>query len=110
MYYLNENVRTLNRIFDQNARNGYLRMDLNENPGGLPEEFVKEVLSKVTPELVAKYPEQKEFTEKLGKFIGAELNQICLTNGSAEAIRYVIEAYTRPNGKNCYSISNICYV
>ena len=99
MYYLNENVRTLNRIFDQNARNGYLRMDLNENPGGLPEEFVKEVLSKVTPELVAKYPEQKEFTEKLGKFIGAELNQICLTNGSAEAIRYVIEAYTRPNGK-----------
>lgn len=99
MYYLNENVKNLNRIFDQNSRDGYLRMDLNENPGGLPEEFVREVLSSVTPELVAKYPETKEFTEKLGKFIGADLNQICLTNGSAEAIRYVIEAYTRPNGK-----------
>lgn len=99
MYYLNENVKELNRIFDQNSREGYLRMDLNENPGGLPEDFIQEVLSKVTPELIAKYPETLEFTEKLGKFIGAEVEQICLTNGSAEAIRHVIEAYTRPNGK-----------
>ena len=45
MYYLNPEVETLNRIFDQNMREPYLRLDLNENPGGLPEEFVKKVLS-----------------------------------------------------------------
>ena len=99
MYYLNENVRTLNRIFDQNARNGYIRMDLNENPVGLLQEFIDEVLSKVTPEFVAKYPEQLEFTTKLAEFIGVEIENICLVNGSAEGIRYVIEAYSRPNGK-----------
>ena len=48
---------------------------------------------------MAKYPETLEFTEKLGAFIGADVDQICLTNGSAEGIRYVIEAYTRPGGK-----------
>ena len=99
MYYLNENIKDLNRIFDQNSREGYIRMDLNENPGGLPQEFIDKVLEGVTPEFVAKYPETLEFTEKLGKFIGADVDQICLTNGSAEGIRHIIEAYTRPGGK-----------
>ncbi|MBQ4596072.1 MAG: histidinol-phosphate aminotransferase family protein, partial [Firmicutes bacterium] len=66
MYYINENVKDLDRIFDQNSREGYLRMDLNENPGGLPEEFIKEVLSDITPEFISKYPETLEFTETLG--------------------------------------------
>lgn len=99
MYYLNENVKDLNRIFDQNSRDGYIRMDLNENPGGLPEEFIAEVLGSITPEFISKYPETLEFTEKLGAFIGAKVEEICLTNGSAEAIRHVIEAYTQPGGK-----------
>lgn len=98
MYYLNENIKELDRIFDQNSREEYLRMDLNENPGGLPEEFVKEVLSEVTPQFVAQYPETLAFTQCLGNKIGAQVEEICLTNGSAEAIRYVIEAYSRPNG------------
>jgi len=99
MYYLNENVKNLNRIFDQNSRENYLRMDLNENPNGLPIEFIREVLNGVDVELISKYPEHLEFTQKLGKMIGADVNQICLTNGSAEAIRHIIEAYSRPGGK-----------
>lgn len=99
MYYVNENLVALNRIFDQNSRDGYIRMDLNENPVGLPEAFIAKVLGTISQEMVSKYPEQLEFTQKLGKFIGAEVNQICLTNGSAEGVRYVIEAYTRPGGK-----------
>ena len=90
MYYVNENVKDLFRIFDQNSRDGYIRMDLNENPVGLSQEFIDEVLSKVTPEFVAKYPEQLEFTKKLAKFIGV---------GSAEGIRNIIQAYSRPGGK-----------
>lgn len=99
MYYLNENVRDLNRIFDQNARGGYLRMDLNENPNGLPQEFITEVLKDVNPEFLAKYPDHLEFMQVLGNLIGADVEEICLTNGSAEAIRHIIEAYTRPGGK-----------
>ena len=99
MYYINEKIEELYRILDQNSRDGYIRMDLNENPVGLSQEFIDEVLSKVTPEFVAKYPEQLEFTKKLAKFIGVEVENICLVNGSAEGIRYVIQAYSRPGGK-----------
>ena len=57
------------------------------------------MLSKVTPEFVAKYPEQLEFTTKLAEFLGIEIENICLVNGSAEGIRHVIQAYSRPGGK-----------
>lgn len=99
MYYLNEHLVGLYRVFDQNSRENYIRLDLNENPGGIPENFIHKVLSTITPESISKYPEQLIFTQKLGKFIGAEVEQICLTNGSAEAVRYVIEAFSRPGGK-----------
>ena len=99
MNYINVNIRNLNRIFDQNSREGYLRLDLNENPGGLPEEFINNVLSEITPEFLSQYPETLPFTEVLARFIGVKKNEICLTNGSAEGIRYIIEAYTRPGGK-----------
>lgn len=46
MYYLDSKVENLYRIFDQNARKDYLRLDLNENPGGLPQEFINDVLKK----------------------------------------------------------------
>lgn len=49
MYYLNSYIQNLVRVFDQNERKDYLRLDLNENPGGLPREFVESVLAEVTP-------------------------------------------------------------
>ena len=41
MYYLEPRVEKLYRIFDQNERKGYLRLDLNENPGGLPDDLIQ---------------------------------------------------------------------
>ena len=99
MYYLNPNIENLYRIFDQNERKDYLRLDLNENPGGLPEEFVKEVLSGVTPQLVAQYPETLHFTEVLAKHLDTDISHICLVNGSSEGIRYIIQAFTSENGR-----------
>lgn len=99
MYYLNPNIENIYRIFDQNERKDYLRLDLNENPGGLPEEFVKEVLQDVTPQLVAQYPETLHFTEVLANHLGTDISHICLVNGSSEGIRYIIQAFTSENGK-----------
>ena len=48
MYYLDKKIENLHRIFDQNERSSFLRLDLNENPGGLPEDFIKDVMAKVT--------------------------------------------------------------
>lgn len=99
MYYLNPHIKDLVRVFDQNERAGYLRLDLNENPGGLPEDVVKKVLEEITPELLAQYPETKHFTEVLAKFLGTNEDNICLVNGSSEGIRYIIQAFTSENGR-----------
>lgn len=99
MYYINNNIKQLDRIFDQNKRAGFLRLDLNENPGGLPQEFINEVLKDITPDFVAQYPETLEFTECLADYLGTDIKHLCLVNGSSEGIRQIIEAYTSPNGK-----------
>ena len=99
MYYLDPKVENLYRIFDQNERKDYLRLDLNENPGGLPEELVKRVLEDVTPQLVAQYPETRHFTEVLAQYLETDIQHLCLVNGSAEGIRYIIQAFTSPEGR-----------
>lgn len=99
MYYLNPNIENLHRIFDQNERKDYLRLDLNENPGGLPQEIINKVLRNVTPQLVAQYPETLHFTEILAKFLNTDIQHLCLVNGSAEGIRYIIQAFTSPEGR-----------
>ena len=99
MYYLNQNIKDLVRIFDQNERKDYLRLDLNENPGGLPEVFIRDVLKDVTPQFVAQYPETLHFTQVLAKYLNTDIQHLCLVNGSAEGIRYVIQAYTGENGR-----------
>ena len=99
MYYLNQKIENLVRIFDQNERKSYLRLDLNENPGGLPEEFVNGVLGDVTPQLIAQYPETLHFTVVLAQYLGTDIQHLCLVNGSAEGIRYIIQAFTSENGK-----------
>ena len=99
MYYLESKIENLYRIFDQNERKDYLRLDLNENPGGLPQEFINKVLSEVTPQFVAQYPETLHFTEVLANFLGTDIQHLCLVNGSAEGIRYIIQAFTAPGGR-----------
>ena len=99
MYYLNENIKDLVRIFDQNERKDYLRLDLNENPGGLPQEFIDSVLSDITPQFVAQYPETLHFTEVLADYLNTDIRHICLVNGSSEGIRYIIQAFTSVKGR-----------
>lgn len=99
MYYLNPKIEELYRIFDQNERKDFLRLDLNENPGGLPQDFIDTVLKDVNPQFVSQYPETLHFTEVLAHFLGTDIEHLCLVNGSAEGIRYIIQAFTSENGR-----------
>lgn len=99
MYYLDTKIENLHRIFDQNERKEYLRLDLNENPGGLPQELIQSVLADVTPQFVAQYPETQHFSEVLADHLGTDISHLCLVNGSAEGIRYIIQAFTSPDGR-----------
>ncbi len=99
MYFLNPNIKELVRVFDQNERKEYLRLDLNENPGGLPQEFINGVLRDVTPRMISQYPETRHFAEVLAKHLGVKTDNLCVVNGSAEGIRYIIQAFTSENGR-----------
>lgn len=99
MYYIDENIKNLERITYQNNRKAFLRLDLNENPGGLPEDFVNEVISEVTSGLVSQYPETEPFETCLANFLGIKRENICLVNGSSEGVRHIIEAYTNVGGE-----------
>lgn len=50
MLNINPNVKNTIRVFPKQGRYEYYRYDMNENPEGLPKEFVDSVLKNITPE------------------------------------------------------------
>ena len=96
MYYVNENIKSCVRIFPEQGRYGFLRCDMNENPEGLPEDFVKRVLAEITPEFLSAYPEPDEFLRSYARYIGADFDNLAALNGSDMAIRFAYEAFARP--------------
>lgn len=96
MYYVNQNIKDVVRIFPPQDRYGYLRLDMNENPEGLPKKFVDEVLVEFTPEFLATYPEPDVFINKYADFVKVKPENICITNGSDAAIRYAFEVFAAP--------------
>ena len=109
-YYVDEHIKNTVRVFPEQGRYGYHRYDMNENPEGLPKEFVDEVLKEITPEFLAIYPEPDRFLHKYADFIGAAYENVLTTNGSDMAIRYllakqgiIIEAAKFPP-KTCFCV------
>ena len=91
--YIDNNIKHTHRIFPMQNRGEYLRLDMNENPEGLPKEFVDKVKEKITPEFLSTYPEPNEFINEYAKFINFDSNQITITNGSDQAIRYILQTF-----------------
>ena len=95
MYYVNENIRDCVRVYPEQGRRPYLRLDMNENPEGLPKAFVDSVLAEITPEYLATYPEPDVFKQKYADYLGVKPENLCLTNGSVMAIRYILETFVK---------------
>nr|WP_296835414.1 histidinol-phosphate transaminase [uncultured Marvinbryantia sp.] len=93
MYHVNEEIKNCTRIFPDQGRAGYLRLDMNENPEGLPQEIVDQIKDEITPEFLATYPEPGVFMKKYANFIGVKEDNLCTTNGSDSAIRSVMQTF-----------------
>ena len=104
MYYINEDVKNCVRIFPEQGRYDYHRYDMNENPQGLPKWFVDEVLSEITPEFLAIYPEPDRFLRKYAEYIGVSYENVLTTNGSDMAIRYLLEVFCE-KGKEVLTVT-----
>ena len=92
------------RIFPEQGRYDYHRYDMNENPEGLPKEFVDSVLKEITPEFLAIYPEPDRFLNKYAKYIGVDYENVLTTNGSDMAIRYLLEVFCE-KGKEVVTVT-----
>lgn len=103
-YYVNENIKNTIRVFPRQNRYDCLRYDMNENPEGLPKDFVDSVLKEITPEFLAIYPEPDKFLNKYANFICAKYENVIATNGSDMAIRYILETFGE-TGKKVVTVS-----
>lgn len=91
--YVNPYIKNTVRVFPPQGRYGKLRYDMNENPEGLPKEFVEAVKKEITPEFLAIYPEPDRFLRKYADFVGVKFENLMCTNGSDMAIRYLLETF-----------------
>lgn len=93
MVYVDEDIKNTLRVFPEQGRYGKHRYDMNENPEGLPAEFVNQVLAEITPEFLAIYPEPDRFLQKYADFIGVDCENVTATNGSDMGLRYLLETF-----------------
>lgn len=103
-YYINPNISNTPRVFPKQGRAAYHRYDANENPEGLPAEFVDSVLKEMTPEFLAMYPEPERFIHKYADYIGVAAENVYCTNGSDHGIRVLLEIFGEP-GKEVVTVS-----
>lgn len=103
-YYINPNIKSTPRVFPRQGRATYHRYDANENPNGLPQEFVNSVLKELTPEYLSMYPEPERFISKYAEFIGVDKDYVYCTNGSDHGIRVLLEVFGEP-GKEVVTVS-----
>ena len=99
MYYVNEHIKECIRIFPEQGRGEFIRLDMNENPEGLPLDFVNSVLDEITPSFLATYPEPKNFMEKYANALNVSIDNVCCVNGSDMGIRYIFDVFTHPGGE-----------
>lgn len=99
MYYVNENIKDLYRVKFHDERFNVLRLDMNENPEGLPREIFDAIISKITPEYIAAYPEKDQLMKILAKHDGIAYENISVTAGSDEAMRLIFHCFGQPGKK-----------
>lgn len=103
-FYVDKYIKNTYRVFPPQNRYGYYRYDMNENPEGLPKDFVENVLKEITPEFLSIYPEPDRFLKKYATFVGMDFENVVATNGSDMAIRYLLETFGE-EGKEVVTVS-----
>lgn len=87
------------RTLPVKSREEYLRLDMNECVPGLPDDFLREALAGVNPNLLSMYPEYENLVDKIAQHNNLDSENISLSNGSAAAIKYLFDTYVSPRDK-----------
>lgn len=101
---INSKLCKVTRVFPEENRESFLRLDMNENPEGLPVEFVELVLKKITPGFLARYPEASILIKQLAEYHGLSRENFCVTDGSEMAIKHIFEVFAT-EGSNVVTVN-----
>lgn len=104
MIFVNEHIKNTVRVFPEQGRYDKFRFDMNENPDGLPKDFVDSVLKEITPKFLTVYPEPDKFLRKYADFIGVGIDNVTATNGSDTGLRYIMETFGE-EGKDVVTVA-----
>jgi histidinol-phosphate aminotransferase len=74
------------------GRANKLRLDFNENTSGCSP-AVPRALAKLSPKLLAMYPEYERGTQRLARHFGVKPQELMLTNGGDDALRVFLDAF-----------------
>ena len=96
MVYVDPYVKSAFRKKQPEGRGGFIRLDQNENPDGLPRWLFDEVMKGITPEMLGMYPEEGPFIEKYSKMMGISPSQMTITDGSVVAMGYMMKVFGEP--------------
>lgn len=104
MYYINEHIKDLYRVKFHDERGSVLRLDMNENPAGLPPDFAEAVKKKITPEFLATYPEKDRLVKLIAGRNKIPEDCVSITSGSDEAVRLIFQCFGE-QGKSLVTVS-----
>lgn len=77
------------------GRKNFIRLDFNEHGRG-PSSGVLEALRTLNNETFSMYPEYAPLLDTLSEKLNVEKDEIFISNGSGEAIKFIIEEYLNP--------------
>ena len=97
--FVKQHIKDLERIRPYQDRIDYLKLDMNENPEGLPKKFFDKVMDSITPAMVAMYPEPDKLTHILAEDMNVDFDNVLITNGSDESIKSIFEVFTTEGSK-----------
>jgi len=93
--YYRDNLREL-KPYDPHEVPYKIKLNANENPYGLPEEIIEEILRKAKNLEYSRYPNANsvKLSEAVSSFWGLSRDNIVIGNGSDELIDYLIKAFS----------------
>ena len=97
--FVKQHIKDLERVRMSQDRIDSLRLDMNENPEGLPQEFFDKVMGQITPAMLAMYPEPDRLASILAEDNGVDPCNIFISNGSDEAIKSIFEVFSKEGSK-----------
>lgn len=96
MVKVNPYLRNWTCIFPDGGREDFLRLDMNENPEGLPQDFVDECYAKMNGSFLARYPDIGALLDTLSEYHGIPRAYFCVSDGLEMAIKYLFECFVSP--------------